>query len=121
MKRFFISLLCTISFLTPVKAQNFLTGFEDIPLMSGFKQIEGDNFSFGNEETRLIEAQITTSQKKSFSDVKDFYIKALAQLGWTLVKNSDSSLELFRENDVLVISKTAKSPLKISISLKNRD
>lgn len=121
MKRFFICLLCTINFLAPVKAQDFLNGFEDIPLMSGFKQIEGDNFSFGNEETRLIEAQITTSQKKSFNDVKDFYVKALPQLGWTLTKNSASSLEFFRENDVLVISKTSKFPLKISISLKNRN
>ncbi len=102
-------------------AMDFVSGFEDIPLMEGLKQIESDNVAFGNEETRYLEAQLVAVRKKSFQNIKDFYIKTLPQLGWTLKESSASFLRFYRETDILEINRISEKPLKISISLKNRN
>lgn len=102
-------------------AMNFVSGFEDIPLMEGLKQIESDDIAFGNEETRYLEAQLVAVRKKTFQNIKDFYIKTLPQLGWTLKESSASFLRFYRETDILEINRISEKPLKISISLKNRN
>lgn len=102
-------------------AMDFVSGFEDIPLMEGLKQIESDDVAFGNEETRYLEAQLVAVRKKSFQNIKDFYIKTLPQLGWTLKESSASFLRFYRETDILEINRISEKPLKISISLKNRN
>lgn len=102
-------------------AMDFVSGFEDIPLMEGLKQIESDDIAFGNEETRYLEAQLVAVRKKSFQNIKDFYIKTLPQLGWTLKESSASFLRFYRETDILEINRISEKPLKISISLKNRN
>lgn len=123
MKRLYF-LIMSICFIittsTSVEAKNFITGFEDIPLISGFEQIENDNFSFGNEETRYIETQITTKDKKDFAAVKKFYQESLKQLGWLETKNTTSEIHFYRENDVLEINQISLHPLKVRIILKNR-
>jgi hypothetical protein len=40
--------------IIPVSAQDFITGFEDIPLMNGLYQTKDSSFSFVNEDTRLV-------------------------------------------------------------------
>ncbi len=114
----FTALCCLTSY--PSLASDFVSGFEDIPLMEGLKQIESDDVAFGNEETRYVEAQLVVVRKKTFQNVKDFYIKTLPQLGWVLQESSQTFLKFSRETDVLEISQISTSPLKISISLKNR-
>ena len=104
----------------PAAAKDFIAGFEDIPLVKGFRQIENDNFSFGNEETRYIETELKANGRRSFAEVKKFYLDSLKQLGWHPLKDSDSELHFYRENDVLEINKISKSPLRIRIILKNR-
>lgn len=124
MKKIFIS---TFSFLFSILlafhsfAMDFVSGFEDIPLMEGLKQIESDDIAFGNEETRYLEAQLVAVRKKSFQNIKDFYIKTLPQLGWTLKESSASFLRFYRETDILEINRISENPLKISISLKNKN
>ena len=50
---FFFTLICGLCFTSAEAfAKNFVSGFEDIPLMEGLKQIESDDIAFGNEETR---------------------------------------------------------------------
>lgn len=109
-------------FIAPALAgsAHFITGFEDIPLMKGLTQTEAENFSFGNEETRYIETQLTADKKLSFDDIKKFYKETLAQFGWRVTKNTPKQLSLIREADLLEINQTALFPLKISIILKNR-
>lgn len=117
----FIFGLCILAATTTTaESKSFITGFEDIPLIKGFQQIENDNFSFGNEETRYIEAQLVANSKKDFAAVKKFYQESLAQLGWRELKSTDSELRFYRENDVLEIDKISISPLRIRIILKNR-
>ncbi len=123
MKRLY-TLLSGFCFLAvacmPAAAKDFIAGFEDIPLVKGFRQIENDNFSFGNEETRYIETELKANGRRSFAEVKKFYLDSLKQLGWHPLKDSDSELHFYRENDVLEINKISKSPLRIRIILKNR-
>lgn len=122
MKRLFLYIF-VFGFLTiaaSAESKNFIAGFEDIPLMNGFRQIENDNFSFGNEETRYIETQIVADNKKNFTEVKKFYTESLKQLGWRESANTTSGIRFYRENDVLEINLISKFPLKIRIILKNR-
>lgn len=114
-KILFMSLL----FYTNVYATSFINGFEDIPLMKGLTQISDNDISFGNEETRFIETQLQSSKNIKFNDIKNFYIKTLAQFGWNLKEKSESNVIFYRENDVLEINKIASNPLKISINIKN--
>lgn len=111
---------CFLTATVSAEAKNFITGFEDIPLINGFKQIENDNFSFGNEETRYIETQIIAKNRKDFDEVKKFYQESLKQLGWHKLKDSASEVHFYRENDILEINRISKSPLRIRIILKNR-
>ena len=124
MKKIFIYLsvsLFSILLSFHAFAMDFVAGFEDIPLMEGLKQIESDDVAFGNEETRYLEAQLVAVRKKNFQDIKNFYIKTLPQLGWILQESSASFLRFYRETDILEINKISSNPLKISISLKNRN
>lgn len=116
-----LGLLILFSNQSFAASKNFITGFEDIPLIKGFQQIEGNNFSFGNEETRYIETQIFAVENKTFKDVQDFYKKTLRQFGWNELKTSASTLSFYRENDILEINKASENPLKINIILKNRN
>lgn len=103
-------------------AQDFIGGFEDIPLIPGFDETGNDAIAFGNEETRYIETfVIASSNKQTFAQVKKFYLETLPQLGWKSADETDSSIQFYRENDMLDISKTAERPLKLSITLKNRN
>ena len=87
--------------------------------MKGLTQISDNDISFGNEETRFIETQLQSSKNIKFNDIKNFYIKTLAQFGWNLKEKSESNVIFYRENDVLEINKIASNPLKISINIKN--
>ncbi len=119
--RLFLTFLLLISFQLNAVANDFLAGFEDIPIMKGAIQSETETFSFGNEESRYIETHVILAQNKTFSDVKNFYIETLTQLGWHEKSNDKNIISFYRENDLLEILKNAESPFKISIILKNRN
>lgn len=70
---FFFTLICGLCFTSAEAfAKNFVSGFEDIPLMEGLKQIESDDIAFGNEETRYLEAQLVAVRKKISPIYKNF-------------------------------------------------
>ena len=118
---FFFTLICGLCFTSAEAfAKNFVSGFEDIPLMEGLKQIESDDIAFGNEETRYLEAQLVAVRNKNFADIQKFYRETLPQLGWTEQAGSATFLQFSRENDILEINQVETTPLKISISLKNK-
>ena len=117
----FILLLIFFLFYRNSFAADFLDGFEDIPLMSGFKQISTQDFSFGNEEAGYIEAIITTQKNFHFKDVKTFYCDSLSALGWEIKSNDSKSIFFSRDSDILEISQMQKSPIMVVISLKSRN
>ena len=123
MNKFFCFLsILFLSFLPlNVSAADFIDGFEDIPLMKGLRQIENQNFSFGNEESGYTEAILISSQNKNFEDVKNFYHRILPQFGWKLTNESSKHLNFTRENDVLEIFRQQNKPLKVLVSLKSKN
>ena len=72
MKKFILSLFILLLAILPADAAKFVEGMEDAPLMDGLSQITQDDISFGNEETRLLEAYVT-SRRLKFAAVSQFY------------------------------------------------
>lgn len=122
MKRIFYSFCFSLLFFSKaVFAADFITGFEDVPLMDGLRQIENQNFSFGNEESGYTETLLQSTRIKNFSDIKNYYKRILPQLGWTLKNESDKNTVFERESDLLEFSLIQIKPLKILISLKSKN
>ena len=119
MKRIGWLLLIMMFGILPVSAAEFVEGMEDVPLMNGLAQITKDDISFGNEETRLVEAYIT-SKKNKFSEVAEFYKDSLPQLGWNYQGNRGSSLLFYREGENLEIVKESSNPLIVRLTLKTK-
>ena len=101
-------------------AAPFIEGFEDIPIPQGMTQTESDNISFGNEETRLVEAYLTGS-KTQFKDVEAFYMNTLPQLGWTFQGKQGNAISFYRDGEKLDIVREQKSPLLVRITIKSQN
>lgn len=100
-------------------AAAFIEGLEDVPVMEGMKQLPHDNISFGNEESRLVEA-LLTGNKAGYKKVQKFYISTLPQMGWTFQGNRGETLIFEREGEVLEISKEAEKPLLVRVTVKSK-
>lgn len=96
----------------------FVEGLEDVPLMSGLEQIQSDTLSFGNEESRLVEATLTG--KKTFKDVEIFYKNTLLQMGWLYQGKRDNTLIFEREGEVLEITNEQKQPYLFRLTVKSK-
>ncbi len=108
--------ICRIS---PAAATGFIEGMEDIPLPEQTIQIQGNNLSFGNEETRLVEAYLKSSSLK-YSAVKKFYKETLPQLGWKIISETDTVLTFGRNQEELDIVTESKMPLIMRVTLTGR-
>ncbi len=118
MKRFFGILAIVILFSFPAHAA-FIEGLEDVPLLQGLEPIQKDNISFGNEESRLVEASFTSS-KIGFAKVEKFYIETLPQLGWIYQGKRDNTLSFDRDGETLDIAKESNKPLIVRITVKSK-
>ena len=121
MKKLFIfTVICNLLFCFNTYAlSSFIEGMEDVPIPDKMMQIQGDSFSFGNEETRLVEAYLQSNFGK-FAFVAGFYEDTLPQLGWEL-KQSDSELLTFtRGNEELDITLVSKMPLIVRVTLTGK-
>ena len=97
----------------------FVEGLEDIPLPEGLNQIENGNLNFGNEEIRLIEAYLTSSDLK-FEQVISFYKETLPQMGWQIKKQRKNKILFEREGETLEISKESLAPLIVRLTVKSK-
>lgn len=102
-----------------VWATTFIDGLEDVPLMNGVTQIQKDTISFGNEESRFVEAYLTSS-KIGFKAIENFYVKTLPQLGWNYQGKDGNILLFYRENEMLEIVRESAKPLEVRITVKNK-
>lgn len=121
MKKLFI-LTAVCGLLLSFKANalsSFIEGMEDVPIPDKMMQIQADSFSFGNEETRLVEAYLQSNFGK-FSFVAGFYESTLPQLGWELTQSDSESLTFVRNNEELKITLTSKMPLIVRVTLTGR-
>lgn len=99
--------------------EKFVEGMEDVPLPEGLNQISQDDISFGNEETRLIEAYFNAANLK-FKKVADFYSESLPQLGWIYQGNRGNNLLFYREGETLEVVQESVSPLIVRITVKTK-
>lgn len=108
------------------KATQFIDGMDDVPVPDGMTQITQDDFSFGNEETRLLEAYLTESRTKGksvklrFSKIGEFYQESLPQLGWIYQGNRGNDLLFYRDGETLEVVRESASPLIIRITIKTK-
>jgi hypothetical protein len=63
------------------RADEFVPGTEDLPLMQGLVPVAGSSLVFDKPEGRIVEAQATG--KLARADVVRFYAQTLPQLGWS--------------------------------------
>ncbi|MCQ2734923.1 MAG: hypothetical protein MJ212_03110 [Alphaproteobacteria bacterium] len=122
-----IALICFSLLLTirPVQATQFVDGMDDVPLPEGMTQITQDDFSFGNEETRLLEAYLTEIRgakktKMRFSKIGEFYQESLPQLGWIYQGNRGNDLLFYRDGETLELVRESVSPLIVRITVKTK-
>lgn len=118
MKKLFILTIagCLLLSLNAKAVSSFIEGMDDVPIPDKMMQIQGDSFSFGNEETRLVEAYLQSNFGK-FSFAAVFYESTLPQLGWELKQSDSESLTFTRGNEQLNITLTSKMPLIIRVTL----
>lgn len=119
MKRLFIAIVSLLFMSLPLKAAGFIEGLEDVPVLEGMTQIPSDSISFGNEESRLVEA-VLTSNKVGFKKVEKFYQDTLPQMGWTYQGKRDNTLIFEREGEVIEISRESIKPLMVRITVKSK-
>ena len=105
--------------VSPAYGESFVEGMDDVPLFEGMRQISQDDFSFGNEETRLVEAYFNAAKLK-FERVADFYRESLPQLGWIYQGNRGHNLLFYREGETLEVVRESVSPLIVRITVKTK-
>ena len=82
--KYVLSALMILMINAQARAASFIEGLEDVPVMEGMKQVPSDSISFGNEESRLVEA-LLTSNKVGFKKSKSF-IRTLCRKWAGLIK-----------------------------------
>lgn len=100
-------------------AAAFIEGLEDVPMLKSMVQVQKDNISFGNEESRFVEAYLTSS-RIGFAKVEKFYTDTLPQMGWTYQGKRDNTLTFYRDGEVLDIVKESTKPLMVRITVKSK-
>ncbi len=107
----FISIFLQTS--TAFAQDEFVAGFEDLPLMSGLK-IEQEELYFDTPTGKIVESY-AYSEKLTTKEVLDFYKNTLPQLGWKAAKSNQYS----REGELLTIeASTTNSILNVKFFLQ---
>ncbi len=110
---------CFLGFAGESYAEQFVEGMDDVPMLEGMHQISQDDVSFGNEETRLLEAYFNAPKLK-FSAIADFYNESLPQLGWIYQGNRGNNLLFYRDGETLEVVRESVSPLIVRITVKTK-
>lgn len=114
-----LSFLAVFLFNSHANAAQFVEGMDDVPLPEGLSQITQDDISFGNEETRLLEAYLS-AKKMKFAKVEEFYKESLPQLGWIYQGNRGNDLLFYRDGETLEVVRESVSPLIVRITVKTK-
>lgn len=64
-KKLLPALLCFWLAAADAGGAEFIDGLEDLPAMPGMSQLPNDNISFGNDESRFVEAYLS-GRKRTF-------------------------------------------------------
>lgn len=107
---FIIAILFLIS-AAAGRAEQFLAGFEDVPLMPGIEPVADAGVAFDSPAGRIVEAYASGAVTRKA--VQAYYRAALPQLGWTRT----GPLEFSRAGERLTIELQGQSPLTVRFAL----
>ena len=97
----------------------FLSAIEDLPLMDGLNEVEGEGMAFDSSSGRIVEA--LTMGKVDKNDVIAFYSQTLPQLGWSETAPGQFSREgeilILEFPPMLAISGASSAPLGVRFML----
>lgn len=86
----FVRSFAAILFLlasTQAGAEEFLAGFDDLPVMPGLSAVDGAGIVFDTPTGRIIEGYAAGAVTQA--SVRQFYGKTLPQLGWTAIGKNE--------------------------------
>ncbi|MDR1009006.1 MAG: hypothetical protein LBL52_02000 [Rickettsiales bacterium] len=112
MKKVLLVLLFALAL--PVRAE-FMSAFEEIPLMDGM--VEDEAMSFDTEDVRIVE-QYVSSESVARAEFVKFYKATLASLGWVFAGEKGGVLSFKREDEALSLTIEGESPLVVLFSLR---
>lgn len=92
-----LAVLAVLASAGTARAESFVDGFEDLPLMPALRQSDQGTTLFDTPYGRIVEAYASGSATPA--QVVGFYAETLPQLGWT--RTADT--EFRREGEVLHI------------------
>lgn len=78
--RFVLTVLLLLVATSIARADQFVAGTEDIPLMPGLNPVRGSSLVFDKPEGRIVEAEAQGAVSRV--KVLSFYAATLPQLGW---------------------------------------
>jgi hypothetical protein len=97
MPHLLINLLFALLLVAHAMAQDFVPGFEDIPIMRGLEVVPGSGHVFDSPAGRLVEGH--TQGKTTRGKVEAFYTETLRALGWQRILPE----KYRREKEILTI------------------
>lgn len=93
----------------PTRAEQFLAGFEDVPVMPGIEIVEGSGVAFDSPAGRIVQAY--ASGPVTREAVRAFYEASLPQLGWSRT----GLLAFRREGESLTIELLGDEPGTVTV------
>lgn len=96
-----ISLLCIGFEAAAAQSVRFFSAMNDIPLMEGLEELEGQGFIFDKAEGRIGALEAESDRIKA-AEALNYYALSLPQFGWAV--KSKTPLTFRREGEELVLS-----------------
>ena len=122
-----LCILFAVFISSPVFAQtktvkdDFVSGFEDLPLMTGLIQLEDGAVSFDSPSGRIVEAY-AERPTLTVEKILTFYSDALPQLGWKKDgKTAKNNMLVFtRDGEILKISLEKNTSVAVRFELTSQ-
>ncbi len=97
MYRVVLILLVGVWIAAGVRAQDFVPGFEDVPILEGLTVVPDAGHVFDSPAGRLVESH--ASGQVTADEVRVFYRETLAALGWHAIRDDTYA----RNDEILTI------------------
>ncbi len=110
---FGFSLLCIAS--SALADDEFITGFEDLPLMAGLSEQPDGFTSFDSPSGRFIQTLLRADENILPDSIRLFYSENLTSLGWQKDKNDCYK----RDDEKLCVKVLDSQPVFVNIELRS--
>lgn len=91
----------------PVRAENFLSAADDIPLIDGLREVPDGVLVFDKPQGRIVQLTALRDSRLAVADIRDFYRRSLPNLGWTKMDETENLLTFESPAEILRLTFTA--------------